>query len=157
MVAGGLPPSRTPPVYSAFGLVRRSSASPFRSPFESSLGEGAPTPPHLPPFTRPSASCAARALRPFGRTRCCYCIMLGGGTLPPLHPSCWPAFGRQEILRALDPFRRFLNHHWAGVLSLPRTPPAGRPSAGGESSSASPFRSLSSFGRGAAQPEHHGM
>ena len=57
---------------------------------------GPPAPPHAPLLPRPSASCAARALRPFGCNNDNNRIMLGGGALPPLHPPCWPAVGRRE-------------------------------------------------------------
>ena len=33
--------------------------------------------------------------------------MLSGGALPPLHPTCWPAFGRREISGA-SPFGRLV-------------------------------------------------
>ena len=85
-------------------------------------------------------------------------VELMDGDAPP-DPPCWPAFGRRRRSSA-SPFGRLLNHQWAGgrcppeplpaplerfALSVviidngvggapaPRTPPAGRPSAGGES------------------------
>ena len=63
---------------------------------------GAPTPPHPSPFTRPSASCAAGALRHLVAND--NKIMLGGGALPPLHPPLASASGLVRRSSA-SPFR----------------------------------------------------
>ena len=60
--------------------------------------------------------------------------MLGGGALPPSTPPAGRLLAGEES-RALRPFGRFLNHHWAGGATSPCWPAFGRR----EISSASPF------------------
>ena len=63
-----------------------------------------------------------------------------GGAAPP-HPPYWPAVGRRGILERLHLSVVLMDGGSGGALP-PRTPPAGRPLASGEASSASPSWSL---------------